>query len=422
MNDGFYERMEIDQSAAELVRKSEKKVAGFLEKQEETAQYNQWKIVDAMQKYGLGQRHFSVSTGYGYGDEGREITEKIYAEVFGGEDAIVRPHITSGTHAISLCLYGVLRSGDELLSVTGAPYDTIHSLLAPSEEDLGTLGDLGITYRQLDLTDQGMDYPGLEEALKNKPKMVYLQRSTGYAWRKALTMDEIEKAIVRIKEIHPQAVVMVDNCYGEFIEKMEPTEVGADLMAGSLIKNPGGGIAPTGGYVVGKKKWVARAAARLSAPGIGKETGATMGISRQYLQGLFLAPHVVLQALKTAIVAAEAFSSLGFQVCPKPEDDRSDIIQAIQLDEEEKLLRFCRAVQSASPVDSYVTPYPWDMPGYEEQVVMAAGAFMEGSSIELSADGPMKAPYIVYLQGGLTYEHGKMGIIKALSSLTRENA
>ncbi|MBF7097620.1 methionine gamma-lyase family protein [Alkalibacter mobilis] len=413
-------RFGFDGEIVELCRNEEQKLEGNFRKLMEISEYNQFKVIRAMQRHNLGDRHFSVSTGYGYNDEGREILEKIYSDVFNTEDALVRPQIISGTHAISIVLFGILRPGDELVSITGAPYDTIRTVIGwenMDTESYGTLKDYKIGYGQIEMNEDGIDIEKALERINEKTKMVYIQRSTGYSWRKALTVDEIGRAVLRLKERKPDLIVMVDNCYGEFIEKKEPTDVGVDIMAGSLIKNPGGGIAPMGGYVAGKSDLVYKAACRLAAPGIAKETGATMGINRNYLQGLFLAPSVVSQALKTAMLAASVFSKLGYEVCPSIDGDRSDIIQSIKFGDREKVKIFCRGIQAAAPVDSFVVPEPWDMPGYDDEVIMAAGAFYQGSSIELSADAPMREPYIAYLQGGLTYEHGKMGLYSSIAML-----
>ncbi|SHF13051.1 aminotransferase class I/II-fold pyridoxal phosphate-dependent enzyme [Alkalibacter saccharofermentans] len=417
IKEAMYEKFGIDEKILELCRREEKSLKDIFEKVKEICEYNQLKVIRAMQKHNLSDRHFNVSTGYGYDDEGRDVLEKIYAEVFNAEDALVRPQIISGTHAISLCLYGVLRPGDELLSITGSPYDTVRTIIDGKGKNYGTLKDYGVKYAQIDLCRKGIDLKKVLEALRDETKLVYIQRSTGYGWRKALTIEEIKEAILAMKKAKPNVAVMVDNCYGEFLDILEPTDVGADLVAGSLIKNPGGGISPMGGYVAGKKALVYLAACRLSAPGIAKETGATLGINRTYLQGLFLAPHIVGESIKTAILAAGVFKRLGYEVCPLPQDERSDIIQSIKFGSKEMVEVFCRAVQSAAPVDSFVTPEAWDMPGYSDQVIMAAGAFIQGSSIELSADAPMREPYIAYLQGGLTHEHGRLGIYMALKEL-----
>jgi cystathionine beta-lyase family protein involved in aluminum resistance len=410
-------RFGIDDDVVEICNKAENTLEDVWASLKEITAYNQFKVIDAMQKHRLSDRHFGVSTGYGYNDEGRDLLERVFAQIVGAQDALVRPQIISGTHAISLCLYGVLRPGDTLLSITGAPYDTVATFIGHNDETDdrgGTLNAFGIHYQEVAMGPDGIQTEKALEAIHASTKMVYIQRSTGYGWRKALTISEMESVIKRIKDKHPKIIVMVDNCYGEFIETREPTEVGADLIAGSLIKNPGGGLAPMGGYVAGREDLVYLAACRLAAPGIARETGATLGINRTYFQGLFLAPTVVSQALKTAILAAQVFSGLGYEVCPKAEDPRSDIIQAIRLGSADKVRLFCQAIQEAAPVDSYVVPQPWEMPGYNEEVIMAAGTFIQGSSIELSADGPMREPYIAYLQGGLTHEHGKFGLYHVL--------
>ncbi|NLN97649.1 MAG: hypothetical protein GX127_04590 [Eubacteriaceae bacterium] len=414
------ENFEIAPGTTAFVDRIAKKNEKILNAMDKMAEMHQYRVIKAMQNAGLAEHHFNGTTGYGYDDMGRDALEAIYAEVFGGEDALVRPHIASGTHAIALCLYGILRPGDELLSITGKPYDTIVSVIGSenNEKDEGTLRDLGVHYRQVELTESGdIDIQAALSHLNEKTKMVYMQRSKGYSWRKALTISDIEKAVALIKKAAPKVKIFIDNCYGEFLDTKEPPHVGVDLIAGSLIKNPGGGIAPTGGYVVGKKDCVMQAAARLSAPGIAKEVGATLGVNRILMMGLFLAPTVVAQAIKTAILMAASYRELGYEVCPSVEDYRSDIIQSIQFGVPEAVTTFCKAVQEAAPVDSYVTPEPWDMPGYTCPVIMAAGAFIQGSSIELSADAPMREPYIAYFQGGLTHYHGKLGLLLTLERL-----
>lgn len=414
------EAFNISEDVISYVEQVSKTITPHLSALDEKAEYHQYKVIKAMQRAGLSDRHFHPATGYGYDDVGREVVETIYADIFGAEDALVRPHISSGTHAISLCLYGVLRPGDELLSITGSPYDTLGTVIGIDDSDAGngTLKDFGVEYTQIELTEAGkIDEPKVLAAITPKTKMIYMQRSTGYSWRKALKIDDMAAVIAHIKALAPNVVVFVDNCYGEFLDYKEPVAVGADLMAGSLIKNPGGGLAPTGGYVAGKKKYVYMAACRLAAPGVAKETGATLDINRTLLQGLFLAPTVVAQAIKTAILMAAAYHRLGYGVCPETEDYRSDIIQSIRLGNPEAVKIFCRAVQEAAPVDSFVTPEPWDMPGYNCPIIMAAGAFIQGSSIELSADAPMREPYIAYFQGGLTHFHGKLGLLLTLQRL-----
>ncbi len=393
---------------------------------DEVAAFNQLKVLKAMQNHRLSDNHFSWNTGYGYDDAGRETVEKIFAEIFGGEDAIVRPLIVNGTHALTLCLQGILRPGDTLLAITGKPYDTLENVIGLSKdsEGMGTLKEFGIHYHGIDLLEDGsINMPEVLHYLKENPKvkMVYLQRSGGYSWRKAITIDMMAAVFEAIKQINSELVIMVDNCYGEFLNIKEPLEVGADLMAGSLIKNPGGGLALSGGYVVGKEKLVELVAYKMTSPGIGKECGLTFGQTRSLLQGLFMAPTVVASALKGAIFCSKLYESLGYAVCPKWDDERSDIIQSIQLKDPEKVIAFCEGIQSAAPVDAYVTPVPWAMPGYTCDVIMAAGAFVQGSSIELSADAPIREPYIVYFQGGLTYEHSRFGALKSLNRMIEKS-
>ncbi len=418
------EEFKIDEATYHYVENMEKKIDLIVKEIELKAELHQYRVIKAMQRQQLSERHFAVSTGYGYDDVGRETLEKIYADVFYGEDALVRPHISSGTHAISLALFGVLRPGDTLLSISGKPYDTIETVIGSSgkHDGHGTLKDYGINYQQIELTAKGQfDERAILKAITDDIKMVYIQRSTGYSWRGAIALKQMKEMIEKIRTIRKDLVVFVDNCYGEFIDSLEPTAIGADLMAGSLIKNPGGGLAPTGGYVVGRKDLVHLAACRLSAPGVARETGATLGINRILLQGLFLAPTVVGQALKSAIMVASIYKSLGFEVCPDIKAYRSDIIQSVKLNNPEAVKIFCRAIQEAAPVDSFLTPEAWEMPGYEDPIIMAAGAFIQGSSIELSADAPMREPYIVYFQGGLTYYHGKLGLMLTLQGLINKN-
>ncbi|CEN74797.1 pyridoxal phosphate-dependent transferase; putative aluminium resistance [[Clostridium] sordellii] len=379
----------------------------------EIREYNQYKVLKAMQESNLSDNHFNWTTGYGYNDIGREKIEEIYSKVFNTEDAIVRPIIVNGTHALTLCVQGIVRPGDEILSVTGKPYDTLEGVIGIREEK-GSLKEFGVTYNQVDFLENGeVDLDGIKEKINDKTKLVMIQRSKGYSWRKSLTISDIKEVIETVKSIKPEVIVMVDNCYGEFIETKEPTDVGADIMAGSLIKNPGGGLALTGGYIVGKKELVELISYRLTSPGIGKECGLTFGTSRTVLQGFFLAPYVVSQALMGAIFCSRMFEKLGYEVLPKYDDLRSDIIQCVRLNNAQEVIDFCRGVQAAAPVDSFVKPEPWAMPGYDSEVIMAAGAFIQGSSIELSADAPIKPPYNVYFQGGLTFDHSKMGTLKA---------
>lgn len=381
------------------------------------AECNQMKVLSAMRKNHLSEACFAPTTGYGYNDLGRETLEKIYADVFGTEDALVRAQITCGTHALALALMSQLRPGDELLSPVGKPYDTLEEVIGIRPSN-GSLAEYGISYRQVDLLPDGsFDYENIEKALNDKTRMVTIQRSKGYATRPTLSVKRIGELISFIKERRPDVICMVDNCYGEFVELFEPSNVGADLVVGSLIKNPGGGLAPLGGYLCGTKECIDRAAYRLTSPGLGREVGATLGMTAAFAQGLFLAPTVVKGALKAAIFAAKIYEKLGFKVVPNGTESRHDIIQAVEFHDSELLCAFCRGIQKAAPVDSFVTPEPWDMPGYDAKVIMAAGAFVSGSSIELSADGPLKEPYAVYFQGGLTWEHAKYGIMMSLQSV-----
>lgn len=388
---------------------------------DQMAEYNQLKVIRAMQNNRVSAECFQMTSGYGYNDLGRDTLERVYAEVFGAEDALVRPQITCGTHALALALMSNLRPGDELFSPVGKPYDTLEEVIGirPSK---GSLAEYGITYRQTDLLPDGsFDYAGIQQAIHEKTKMVTIQRSKGYQTRPTLSVDRIGELIAFIKEQKPDVICMVDNCYGEFVEAREPIEVGADLVVGSLIKNPGGGLAPIGGYIVGKKECVENAAYRLTSPGLGKEVGASLGVISSFYQGLFQAPTVTAAALKGAIFAANVYERLGFDAIPNGTEPRHDIIQAVTLGTPERLIAFCEGIQAAAPVDSYVTPEPWDMPGYDSQVIMAAGAFVQGSSIELSADGPLREPYAVYFQGGLTWYHAKYGIMRSLEKLNERN-
>lgn len=424
IKDYLEKEFNIDPTIIDFVESIEGEILDSLEALDLMGELHQYRVIKAMQKAGLSDRHFAVATGYGYDDIGREIIEKIYADVFGAEDALVRPHISSGTHAISLALYGVLRPGDHLLAISGSPYDTIRTVigLGGKSQGEGTLKDFGVSYGQIELLENGgFDECAILKAMTPKTKMIYLQRSTGYSWRKALTMDAIKKIILKIRLVNKDVIIFVDNCYGEFLDSVEPVAIGADLMAGSLIKNPGGGLAPTGGYVAGRSDLVHLAACRLAAPGVARETGATLGINRTFLQGLFLAPTIVAQALKSAVLLAACYKKLGYAVCPDAMDYRSDIIQSVRLGTPEGVKVFCKAIQEAAPVDSRVTPEPWAMPGYDDPIIMAAGAFIQGSSIELSADAPMREPYIVYFQGGLTHYHGKLGLIISLQRLLEKD-
>lgn len=387
---------------------------------DEIREYNQLKVLNAFQEERISDMHFTNSSGYGYDDIGRDTLDKVYARIFNTESALVRPHFVNGTHAIGCALMGNLRTNDTMVCITGAPYDTLHNIIGISgKENIGSLKEYGVNYKQVDLKDGKFDTEAIIKVLKEDPsiKLVHIQRSTGYGWRKSFLVSEIGEIISVIKEIRSDVCVFVDNCYGELIDTIEPTDVGADLIAGSLIKNLGGGIAPTGGYIAGKKKYVEQAAYRLTTPGIGGECGSTFGVMRQFYQGLFLAPHIVMEALKGAVFCARIMEISGFEVLPKYNDKRSDIIQAIKFNDREKLIQFCKGIQKGSPIDSYVECEPWAMPGYNDEVIMAAGAFIQGSSIELSADAPIREPYIAYLQGGLTFDHAKIGILISLNSI-----
>ncbi len=403
---------------------SENIIAGLKERFEkinETAEYNQMKVINAMQKNHVAEMHLNGTSGYGYNDDGRDTLEQVYADIFKAEAALVRPQIICGTHALNIALSSNLRPGDELLSPVGKPYDTMDEIIGirPSK---GSLAEYGVSYRQVDLlADGSFDYENIKKAINEKTKLVTIQRSKGYASRPTLSVERIGELISFIKEIKPDVICMVDNCYGEFVERIEPTEVGADMIVGSLIKNPGGGLAPCGGYIAGTKECVEQAAYRLSSPGLGKEVGATIGgVNKEFYQGLFLAPTVVAGALKGAIFAANAYEKLGFKVVPDGKEERYDIIQAVELRSAKGLIAFCKGIQAAAPVDSFVTPEPWAMPGYDDDVIMAAGAFVQGSSIELSADGPLREPYAAYFQGGLTWYHAKLGIIMSMQKMYEE--
>lgn len=385
------------------------------------AEYNQMKVLKAMQENRVSDIHFAATTGYGYNDLGRDTLEKVYASVFHGESALVRPQLISGTHALHVALSGNLRPGDELLSPAGKPYDTLEEVIG-IRDSVGSLKEYGVVYRQVELLEDGtFDYEGIRQAINEKTRLVTIQRSKGYDTRPTFSVKQIGELIAFVKKIKPDVICMVDNCYGEFVETIEPSDVGADMVVGSLIKNPGGGLAPIGGYIVGKKDCIDRASYRLSAPGLGKEVGASLGLNQSFFQGLFLAPTVVSGALKGAIFAANLYERLGFSVVPNSTQERHDIIQAISFGKPEGLIAFCQGIQAAAPVDSFVSPEPWDMPGYDAPVIMAAGAFVQGSSIELSADGPLKPPYTAYFQGGLTWFHAKLGLLMSLQKLADAN-
>ena len=412
-----YLEMGISEEVFEYCEKICKSLDGRFKKADETAEINQLKVLKAMQKNKVSDIHFAASSGYGYNDLGRDTLEGVYADVFHTEAALVRPAILCGTHALTVALFGNLRPGDEVLSPVGKPYDTLDGVIGITPT-AGSLAEYGVTYSQVDLLpDFSFDYEGIKAAIGDKTKLVTIQRSKGYAVRPTFSVEKIGELISFIKKIKPEIICMVDNCYGEFVEEFEPSDVGADMVVGSLIKNPGGGLAPIGGYIAGKEKYVDMASYRMSCPGLGKEIGASLGLNQALFQGLFMAPTVTAGAVKGAIFAANVYESLGFDVLPDSKEDRYDIIQAVSLKSGERLKAFCEGIQAAAPVDSFVTPEPWDMPGYNDQVIMAAGAFVQGSSIELSADGPMREPYAAYFQGGLTFNHAKFGIMMSLQKI-----
>ncbi len=414
----IYESMGISSAVYAYGQKTEEALKERFRAIDENAEYNQLKVLHAMQKCRVSDIHFAGTSGYGYNDLGRDTLEAVYAETFHAEAALVRPQITCGTHALAVALAANLRPGDELLAVSGKPYDTLEEVIGIRPSN-GSLAEYGVTYRQVNLLpDDRFDLEGIRAAMNGHTKMVHIQRSKGYQTRRTLSVSEIGKAIDFVKSLNPDVICMVDNCYGEFVERIEPTDAGADLCVGSLIKNPGGGLAPTGGYIVGKNTYVENCAYRLTSPGLGKEVGATMGLMQSFYQGLFLAPTVTAGALKGAVFAANIYEKLGFDVLPDGQESRHDIIQAITFGTPEGVIEFCKGIQAAAPVDSFVEPKPWAMPGYDSDVIMAAGAFVQGSSIELSADGPIKPPYAVYFQGGLTWDHARFGILMSLQKLT----
>lgn len=412
-----YEKMNICPEVAELGQRISGLLKDRFDEIDKRAEINQLKVLSAMQESKVSEGCLYPSTGYGYNDLGRETLEMVYAKTFHTEDALVRPQITCGTHALNIALASNLRPGDELISPVGKPYDTLEEVIG-IRKSKGSLAEYGITYKQVELKEDGsFDYPSIKKAITKKTKLATIQRSKGYLTRPTFSVKQIGELIAFIKEINPNIICMVDNCYGEFVETIEPSDVGADIVVGSLIKNPGGGLAPIGGYIAGKKEYIENAAYRLTSPGLGKEVGATLGVNKDFFQGFFLAPTVTAGALKGAIFAANIYEKLGFSVVPNSVESRHDIIQAITFGKPEGVIAFCKGIQAAAPVDSFVTPEPWAMPGYDSDVIMAAGAFVQGSSIELSADGPIKPPYSVYFQGGLTWEHAKFGILMSLQKV-----
>ncbi|MBO5322345.1 MAG: methionine gamma-lyase family protein [Clostridia bacterium] len=409
--------LKLDKKALELSKQEFEKIDNITE-------YNQLKVLKAFIDNGVSESSFAGSTGYGYDDRGREVLERVMADCMGAEDSLIRHNFVSGTHTLTVALFGVLRPNDKVICLTGRPYDTITGVFGIDEKTDGSLADFGVEYGQVDLNEEGRpDIESIKSVLSHeKPKMAYIQRSRGYSTRPSLTIFDIKEIIDAVKEVSPESIIMVDNCYGEFVEKQEPCEIGADIIAGSLIKNPGGGIAPTGGYIAGRKDLIEKCAYRLTCAGVGREVGATLGHSRELYMGLFAAPHVVGEALKTAVYASALFELLGFSVSPKPQETRGDIIQCVTLGTAEGLVAFCQGMQSGAPVDAYVTPEPWDMPGYTDPVIMAAGAFTLGASIELSADGPIRPPYAAWMQGGLNFHSAKAGVLLAAQKMLEKNA
>ena len=413
----IYEQLGISKEVWAFGQKTEEKLKERFEEFDRNAEYNQLKVIHAMQENRVSEGCFNYVSGYGYNDQGRDTLEDVYASVFHTEAALVRPQITCGTHALALALAANLRPGDTLLSPVGKPYDTLEEVIGirPSK---GSLAEYGISYKQVELLEDGtFDYDSIRKAINEKTRLVEIQRSKGYQTRPSFSVKQIGELIAFVKSIKPDVICMVDNCYGEFVDTIEPSDVGADMVVGSLIKNPGGGLAPIGGYIAGTKECVENASYRMTCPGLGSEVGATLGVNRSFFQGFFLAPMVTKGALKGAVFAANIYERLGFPVIPNSTEERQDIIQAVSLGTPDGLIAFCKGIQAAAPVDSYVDPEPWDMPGYDSQVIMAAGAFVQGSSIELSADGPMKPPYAVYFQGGLTWEHAKLGVLMSLQKM-----
>jgi len=409
--------MILDEKIKKYAIEAEKEILSYFTEVDDVVRFNQEKVLDAFIKNRVGENSLYPTTGYGYGDIGRETLEQIYADIFEAEDALVRHNIVNGTHCLTISLFAVLRPGDTLLAATGKPYDTLEEVIGISGNSGGSLKDFGVSYKQVDLIEGNIDFDGITAALTPDVKAVILQRSKGYDWRETLSCEKLGNAISHIKKLRPDVCCIVDNCYGEFAEKTEPTQFGADLVVGSLIKNIGGSLAQSGGYIVGKKEYVELASYRQTAPGLGKECGATLGQNRYMFQGLFMAPHIVGQAIKSAIFCGALMQKLGYEVNPLPEEKHYDIIQAIKFNDEQKLIKFIQGIQKASPIDSYALPMPWDMPGYQHQVIMAAGTFVSGASIELSADAPIKEPYVGFMQGGITYESARLAIMNAASEI-----
>ncbi|MFC4387479.1 aminotransferase class I/II-fold pyridoxal phosphate-dependent enzyme [Gracilibacillus marinus] len=408
--------MEFEQ----IVEQVESKIKHQIKAIDNIELFNQHKVLEAFRKHQVSDSDFNPTTGYGYDDFGRDKLEAVYATIFKAEDALVRPQISSGTHAISLALFGVLRPGDELLYITGKPYDTLHSVIFSNNDNNGSLHDFGIRSKFVELNNNTIDMKKVYEQITSKTKMIAIQRSKGYDNRPSITINNMEQVITEIKQIYPNIVIFVDNCYGEFVERKEPIEIGADIIAGSLIKNPGGGIVRTGGYVVGKAQLIKQAANRLTAPGVGKEIGASLGMLQEMYQGLFLAPHVVSEAVRGAVFTSYYLNSIGFQTTPNYNEIRTDLIQSVTFNNREEMIAFCQVIQASSPINAHVTPYPAPMPGYDDDVIMAAGTFMQGGSLELTADGPIRAPYTAFVQGGLTYAHVKIAIIQAVQKLNKK--
>ena len=414
----MFENLKISHESQKIVNESEQKLKNIYQELDNICDYNSMKVLNAFNKNNLNESHFNSTTGYGYNDEGRDVIEKIYADIFNTEDALVRSQFISGSHALTVCLFALLRPEDTLLSITGKPYDTLDEVIGLVDNP-SSLKSFNINYDQVDLIDNDFNYEEIADKIKNNPhiKVIEIQRSKGYSTRKSLSISKIAQVIAFIKKLNPNIIIMVDNCYCEFVSKQEPTEVGADVVVGSLIKNLGGGITPNGAYIVGKKDLIKLCSERLSLPGEGKEVGPSLNMNKSILQGLFMAPSVVNSALKTAVLTSYIMEKLGFDVEPKYNEERADIVQNIIFHDQEKLIKYCAAIQSSSPIDSNVTPVPWDMPGYQDQVIMASGSFTQGSSIELSCDGPLREPYIAYQQGSLTYSYGKIALMKAIDTL-----